>query len=271
MRILIYGGSSYLGKHLSQKLLSSGHRIAHVDRKNRSIEKVEYFDSKTELISAIDSFQPSIIFYLSASYDNNNIQENINVNITTPLTILEKIKNKSNIEFLYTTSYWQLGNKNVNIPIDLYSTAKKSMSEFLCFYNQYNTIRCKEILLYGIYGNRPEKLLDNLLDKANNKQCIELTDGQQKLNLVHIDAVCQAVIDHVLPCKQHKFTIHSSKEYSPREIVSLINLEIELQVKWGAKAYREVELMQPTYSNEYQKIIIKDSLPAYISKSINSS
>lgn len=264
MRILIYGGTGFIGNHLSTHLIKQGHTVGNVSRTHSTIESIANFTADSELTSAISAFKPDKIIYLAASFDNNDIQENITVNITMPLRVLQAIESTGAIEFIFTSSYWQLGNDQIEVPIDIYSAAKKSMSDFLTFYNTYTNVCCKEILLYGVYGDRQGKLLDDLILSAINNQKIQLTEGRQQLNLVHIDDLCNAVTAKILPSKNNKFTVQSSREYTPRELVSLIDIEKKLTVEWGSKPYRKVELMHPRYPSEYKKIIIKDRLPQYI-------
>lgn len=269
MRVLIYGGSSFIGKHLTRHLLKHNYQVAHVDRTITHNKDVKHFQLSNGLTKPINQFNPNYIIYLSASY-GSDVEESIEVNVTMPLTILESLKNNKEIEFIYTSSYWLLGNKEQAQPINIYACAKKSMSDFLTYYHTYQQVNCKELLLYGTYGDRPEKLLDNLISKSLKNKKLALTEGKQKLNLVHIDNLCNAIIDKVLGSSFNKLAIYSDKEYTPKQLVELINSHRPLQADWGALPYRDVELMTPIYSDRYKGIIIHDTIPEYIKTKLKS-
>jgi nucleoside-diphosphate-sugar epimerase len=269
MRILIFGGTGYIGTQLLRFFIDERHIVGNISRKNSQIPGVINFSSKENLTTVIDIFKPDKVIYLSACFDNENVNEIVEVNINIPLKILKILEEYQGIEFIYTGTYWQFGNGCIpGTPIDLYSASKKAMSAFLRFYAEYREISCKEIVLYGTYGDSDGrgKLLDYLINSAISKQTIELTEGYQKLNLVCIKDLCIAIRSILLTTEGSQFTIQSSTEYTPRGIVELIQQYAELDVNFGIKPYRKVELMTPNYPEGYIDIIIPDSLPDYICK-----
>tara|TARA_R110001592_G_scaffold178142_1_gene418804 strand:+ start:522 stop:1343 length:822 start_codon:yes stop_codon:yes gene_type:complete len=272
MRILIFGGTGYIGSRLASFLVSKKYEVGNVSRKVSKISGVKNFSINDDLQFVLNSFMPNKIIYLSACFNNEDINEIVNVNINIPLNILKIIEHMEDVEFIYTGSYWQFGDKSTpHVPIDLYSASKKAVLPFLDYYNNYTKIRCKEIVLYGTYGESDGrgKLLDYLLNSALSNELVELTEGNQKLNLVSIRDICKAIESIILTKDAVKFAIKSSEEYSPRRIVELIRKHTTLDVNFGIKPYRKVELMSPIYPDSYRIITIQDSLPLYIRNRLN--
>lgn len=267
MRILIYGGTGYIGSKLAEYLVEHGHDIGNVSRRKLEIENVDSFSITEDSNSIIDKFKPDKVIYLSACFDNNDIEGIVDINVAKPLEVLQCLESLKNIEFIYIGTYWQFGDSNApNIPIDLYSASKKAMVSFLDYYNQYTELSCKEVVLYGTYGESDErgKLLDYLLDSVTNNKAVNLTEGNQLLNLVHVDDVCKKIISTLSDTTNKKFQILSNKNYTPRGLVNIINTLKEIDVNFGVIPYRKVELMTPVLDMSYQTVYVEDSIRQYI-------
>ena len=263
MRVLIFGGTGYIGTMLSRFLVNQNYVVGNVSRTESKVNGVVNYSIKCDVYSTLDSFKPDKIIYLAACFDN----------IKTPLKILNIIENIDGLEFIYTGSYWQFGDKSKpNIPIDLYSTSKKAMSNFLEYYNEYTNVRCKDIVLYGSYGESDTrgKLLDYLLSSAINNEKVNLTKGEQSLNLVSVTDIC-LVLKDIIDGKyeSNKLQLMSSRNYTPKDLVALISQYAPIDVVFGTVPYRKVELMKPNTLNGYETVMIEDKIQSYISNALN--
>lgn len=270
MKILIYGGTSYIGSNLCHYLQSKKIEIGNVSRGKLASPNITNFSFSDSVEDIITTFKPNKIIYMSTCFDNNNIESIVDVNIAKPLTILktlETIPSGNKIEFIHTGSYWQLGDiSSPNIPIDLYSCSKKTISEFLKYYNTYSLIKCKEVILFGTYGGSDGrgKLLDYLIQSARNETEVKLSPGDQKLNLIDIQDLVEAFYHAINDEIHNKFCIRSTHEYSVKELVGKINKYKSISVNFGARPYRNVELMTPYYPKDYQEIVVEDTVEEYI-------
>lgn len=273
MRVLIFGGTGYIGTMLSRFLVNQNYVVGNVSRTESKVNGVVNYSIKCDICSTLDSFKPDKIIYLAACFDNNDVDEILNVNIKTPLKILNIIENIDGLEFIYTGSYWQFGDKSKpNIPIDLYSTSKKAMSNFLEYYNEYTNVNCKDIVLYGSYGESDTrgKLLDYLLSSTINNEKVNLTKGEQSLNLVSVTDICLVLKDIVDgKYENNKIQLMSSRNYTPKDLVALISQYASIDVVFGTVPYRKVELMEPNMLNGYETVMVEDKIPSYISNVLN--
>ncbi|QDE30498.1 NAD-dependent epimerase/dehydratase family protein [Shewanella polaris] len=267
MNILIYGATGYIGNKLVEYLMAQGYCIGNVSRRISPIAGVNnyLFDDDVEII--LSKFKPHKIIYMSACFDNNNIASIIDINVKKPLEILKVLEINSDIEFIYIGSYWQFGNiDNKNIAIDLYSASKKAIVPFLDFYNTYTKVLCKEIVLYGTYGESDGrgKLLDYLITMSNKCQKVALTEGLQELNLVNVDDICVNIEKIMQITKKNKFQILSDSSYTPRELVEIIRKYQPIEVSFGELDYRSVELMTLWMNSNYTQIYTEDNIESYI-------
>lgn len=274
MRFLIVGATGYIGQALVELLILKGHTVANLGRKTHQCVEVINFDIRTELLNIVENYRPDVVIYLAACFDDSVIEELIEVNVVLPLKILTQIdRSRSKTKFIYIGSYWQLGDKSKpDVPIDLYSASKKSFESYLQYYCEYRNLDCCEIILYGTYGDNDGrgKLLDILIKSSIANECIELSPGNQKLNLVHIEDVVNRI--YGIAFSQHsphfkRFSVYSSREYTPRELVNLINGCKQLRGDFGARRYRETEVMNPVYISSDEDLA--DNLEEYVIRKLS--
>ncbi len=273
MKILVYGGTSYLGSVVSEYLVRNGYTVGNVSRKASKIPSVSNFDFFESSQTIIDKFKPEKIIYFSACFDNSDVESIIDVNIRKPLNILKALETQKEIEFISIGSFWQLGDSsNPGVAVDLYSASKTALSKFLDFYNSYTNLRCKEVIIPGTYGDNDsrKKLINILVDAALHRNCVELTDGRQSLNLVHTDDLCYSIEEVIHETECRKFQIRSSQCYSPRELVSLIRMYRELSVEFGKVANRKNEVKKIFVDDEYKQIVTCDKIPRFIESKLKN-
>ncbi|NGZ18747.1 NAD(P)-dependent oxidoreductase [Vibrio aestuarianus] len=273
MNILIYGATGYIGNKLSEHLLSLGYSVGNVGRRNSRFDCVENYLFDDDINEIISTFKPDKIIYMTACFDNNDVSNIVDINIKKPLEILKSLEVNSFIEFIYIGSYWQFGNKDKpNIPIDLYSATKSAIVSFLDFYNEYSSVSCKEIVLFGTYGESDGrgKLLDYLIEMSNSNKIVSLTEGYQELNLVHVKDVCMSIEKILQLRKGKKFQVLSKVSYTPRDLVRIIQKYQPINVEFGKLEYRSVELMRICNQPSYQPFISEDNLITYIKSKLKS-
>ena len=123
---MLTGGTGYIGSKLVNYFESLDYVVANVGRTPHCNERVINYKFDDDINLAIEEFLPDVFIYLASVFDNDNLDEIINVNITKPLTVLDALVDK-NVRFVYIGSYWELGDLDIkNVPIDLYSASKKS-------------------------------------------------------------------------------------------------------------------------------------------------
>ena len=267
---MISGAGGFLGKNLVKKLVAAGQQVACFYRDNKKngssslISYYQYGDSYKKVVRAITDFSPDVVIHTAAVYDPFLVDDLIGCNITLPLKMLEACKNVGNVHFIYMGSYWQFGEAGTNnIPIDLYSASKLAFESMVDYYAIRKSVFSTELVLYGMYGENDarHKLLDQLIYAAQNNLSLDLTKGEQYLNLLHVDDVSNAVImvSKMLPkdIYHQKYCVSSENEYTIKELVNKIEQysRNKLNVNWGAMPYRENEIFVPLY--------LYDSIPGW--------
>lgn len=277
MRILLTGGTGYIGKSLINLMLKDNVEIYNITRdkivkyhQQGIIELSKY--NFLNLSRKIDELNFDVAVNLAASYyfEDGEGVDVISGNLNLPFLILESFKNK-NKKFINIGTYWEysLSRKNVK-GVNPYGIIKNTMEGLIEYYRAYN-VTCVDIKLYGTYGSNDSrgKIIDILIDATNEQKEIKVSKGEQSLNLVHVDDVTQVIRNAIFTSDYDnlKIGIASDKEYTVNQLIKLISKHKKINIARERNEYRNDEVITPTYLDD-NMIYVKDRVAEYISAGV---
>lgn len=265
--VLITGATGFIGNNIVKSLVSDENFILVIlVRKNSNISKLGPLNDRSYIIFAedlinnsISNFKIDVVIHLATYYINNHnanqVEELISSNITLGISILETFKFNPNSIFINFTSSSIFANSDKYFPQTLYSATKKAFSNILEFYKNKFNFYYIELIIYDTYGkgDSRNKLLSQLIGVLQNNEILQLSPGEQRIRLLHIDDLVDAVrllIDSRENLNKNEvnyFTLGPEETYSVREIVRLIEelTNKKINVHFGARDYRHNEIMIP--------------------------
>lgn len=266
---VITGATGYIGSRLLKKLLSEKWKIYVVadntfgyDNIKDVINDIFIFEYNGDINTLITFFQktnPDVVFHLAAavlsSYKPTQVQTLIQSNVQFGTEVLEAMKHSSTRLFINTGSYWQNYNSELYNPVDLYAATKEAFEKIIKFYVESYQFRTINLRLFDVYGEddyRP-KLLNLLVNSIQDSKVLDLSPGEQMLDIVHISDVCNAYLNsyelllNKPEIKNEVFNVSTGKLISVKDLVELIQqrFNIRLNVNFGGRAYRDREIMIP--------------------------
>ena len=268
-KFLVTGATGFIGSNLCRKLLNNNFEVHILIRKNSKFDYLEDIENKLQkyvwdnsienLSKYLKVNQIDCIFHLAAfvktEHEMNDVENLLNSNILFGTEILEAMKYSNTKLIINTGTYWQHYNSEEYNPVDLYAATKEAFEKIIKYYVEAENIRCVTLKLFDTYGenDRRPKLI-NLLNKfADEGKELDMSLGEQKLDLVHVDVVTDSflkayeILEKSEDIKNEIFGVSSGKQISLREIVENFEKETgkKLKINWGTRPYRKREVMKP--------------------------
>lgn len=266
---VITGATGYIGSHVLKYLLSQDweiHIIAQSEFGYSNIEDVkdyihiyEYGCGLSSMIKYFQEINADVVFHLAAAVITNYKPEQITTliqsNIQFGTEVLEAMKFSSTRLFIGTGSYWQNYNSDSYNPVDLYAATKEAFEKILQYYVDAHDFRAITLRLFDVYGedDKRPKLLNLLKEIAGTERSIDVSPGEQYLDMVHISDVCSAyykayellLADNNL--KNEKFGVFTGKHIKLKDMIMLYSniLNKMININWGGKPYKDREVMRP--------------------------
>jgi nucleoside-diphosphate-sugar epimerase len=248
MKILVSGGTGFLGSKVVNSFLNKGHEITVLYRDNNKIidqnNRNPYYLKYIEINNENNLKDYDAIFYCATNYSyiKGGIIELLDANLILPLELL-KIANKNSIKYFINID--TIIDKNVNE----YSTSKSSLRYWIKkFDGSINIVNIRIDHFFGP-GDKSFKFINNIIiSLLNNKKSIDLTSGDQERSFIYIDDVVNAIsliIENLDNQNSYKeYNISGKESYSIKYIVERIKYLINnntTQLLWGKLPYRENE------------------------------
>jgi nucleoside-diphosphate-sugar epimerase len=293
-KIVITGGSGFVGSNLTRFFLDQNyevHLIARADsdltdlNQYKDLKIFRYDNDIDNLISFFKEINPICTFHLAsnfvAEHNSSHIDGLVSSNIGFGLQLLEAMKDANVKTLINTGTSWQhYMNEDYN-PVCLYAATKQAFESLLEYYIQAEDFKVITLKLFDTYGESDTRVkLINLLNQyAKDKTELKLSPGDQMINLVHIEDVCNAykiamelVVD-IINGTHQKFIIKHRISYSLKQVISVYEelTNKKLNILWGGRPYRKREVMQLIEKGEVlpnweAKISLHEGISRFINK-----
>lgn len=266
-RVIVTGATGFVGSHLVNALLEKGYEVFVISRLESdfsSLKKIDephifrYSGDIIQMVSFFREIRPIGVFHLAskfiAEHKTEEVDTLINSNILFSTQLLEAMKEANVKNLINTGTSWQYYNNDDYNPVCLYAATKQAFEAIIEYYIQADDFKVITLVLFDTYGeNDTRPKLMNLLRKvAIEGTALEMSAGEQQLNLVHISDVCRAFIlaFEILETQQineHKhYAVVSDEIYTLKEIVQIFERQTnkKLNITFGKRPYRKREVMK---------------------------
>lgn len=267
MNVLVTGATGFLGSHVVPELLQRGHHVGALLREESVRDRVPracwvwtMAADRSGLDEALTTFRPDVVVHLAALYicdhDPEDVTPLIRTNIEFGAQLLEGMRVAGCDAMVYAGSAWQHYRDQAYCPVNLYAATKQALSTLADYYRDAVGLRVLELHLYDSYGpndSRP-KLLNRLLQAAEDRTEVAMSPGDQRIHLVHVHDLSRGVVmacDQVSalsPGERRVYRLPSQKAMTLREVVATLDATDQsrpMTVKWGGRPYRVREVFTP--------------------------
>jgi len=277
-RILITGGTGFVGSHLTKTLIRENFSCHFITRdvKALSLAKLSahsgfsysiYDGTYDSIQRAFDKFTPNLVVHLASTTIKDpkptDISGIIGANITFGNYLLEAMIKVGCFKMINTGTYWQYKDKKYDSPVNLYAATKNAFEQIIKFYVSEYLINCINLILFDNYGLNDDRCkLFNTLKAQDPSVVLDMTPGAQIVNYLHIDDVVNAIIHSfkLMPDATNSYVEHylvkNNEETTLKDVVNLY-IKIskkQININWGGLPYPKWQIMQPVNLNKFNNL-----------------
>jgi nucleoside-diphosphate-sugar epimerase len=267
--LLITGAQGFIASNFINRFKNKYNFLQIIKNKKENIcfkKKKNYHIYKKgniiNLITFLKKNKPKLVIHFGslfiAEHKSDQISDLIESNVLFGNHILESMLKSDCKKIINIETSWQnYNNSREYNPSCLYAATKEAFKKILFYYHKAYGFNVINIKLFDTYGSndKRKKIFNYLLKKKK----LNLTRGAQKINLLHVDDVC----DGIEKCSKNllkknisfsDYGLGSKKNFTLKllikKFIKINNLNIKIY--WGKKKYKDREIFNPY--NKYKKI-----------------
>lgn len=246
MRIIVTGGSGFLGTHLCRSLAAEGHQVTNIDLVDNpefpalNIDVRDLDSLKTALKDADAVFHLASLIQAGESVQQPQLY--VDVNITGSLNVLEAMRHNNITTFLFSSSAAIYGEPlrspieedDRTIPINPYGVTKLTMEGMLRSYVESYNFTGVALRYFNLYGpeeqHQPEThAIPRFIDQiAHGKEVTVWGEGQHLRDYIYISDVVAAHIKALeltqqQPHQYHYMNLSTGHPNSVMEVIQTIS------------------------------------------------
>lgn len=263
---LVTGATGFIGSHLVSRLLGDGWRVECVVRPESDCSDLPpevvcsvHDGSTAALTGIVADAAPDVVFHLASLFISEHGPEHVvpllASNVVFGAQLLEAMAVAGVSSLVNTGTSWQHFCDANYEPVNLYAATKQAFEDIARFYVDARGLDILTLELFDTYGpDDPRlKLFRLLADTAASGATLQMSAGEQLLDLVYVDDVIDAFMvaaERLLSegfTGAESFAVSASQRISLRELVSFYSevTGAEVRVNWGGRPYRQREVMVP--------------------------
>ncbi len=203
-KVLVTGGSGFIGSHLVKKLLGEGYEVAITTKYDSVYENIRLYNVWKKIkviecdlrysntINKINDFNPKVIFHLAAYNDVkgsfSNYNDALETNIIGTSNLLENLKKYKQFIYISTSEiYGYQKSKTVFSeemkahPISPYSIGKYSGELYAQMHMQHMKKPIKILRPFNVFGETQstKAVIPELIEKFLKNDVVRITKGYQ--------------------------------------------------------------------------------------------
>lgn len=239
MRILVTGGTGFLGSHLVKRLTKEGHSVTALDRSKEDIDRIADVKDKIEFVKEdVREFDRcsdfDLIYHLAAISTVPECEEKpkeaFSINVLGTLNLLHQGPRK----LVYPSSaaiYAEKGKRIIHSydrlkPSSIYGYTKKWSDELVRYYDQV------VVRIPNVYGPYSKSVVTKFVKRVLDGKGLEIFgDGNQIRTFVYVDDMVDALIKVGLEGRRNMYQLGAPSDFyrSVNDVVEILKKEVDIK------------------------------------------
>jgi CDP-abequose synthase len=239
-RILISGGTGFIGSHLMTELIAKNIQCDVLIHKNRSISiplhKAEETEMKLINYLTIDDLvdqlngKSEVVYttvvhlatYYLRNHESKDVKNMLEANILLGGYMLE-IAKISFAHFIFTSSYLQYETDPLSAN-SLYISTKRAFADLANYYERSSGVPIAEAIIFDTYGSNDNrgKLLNAMLSSRDQENPLQIAKPLAPISLTHVGDVVNGLISLIESHETGKFRLAQDEQITVMELVELV-------------------------------------------------
>jgi nucleoside-diphosphate-sugar epimerase len=284
-RALLTGITGFIGSHLARHLVAAGDEVHAVVRPSSRLDRIPdvvgdvrlHVDdgSTAALHQVVAAAAPDVTFHLAThfivAHAPGDAERLVADNVGFPTRLAEALAAAGSRRFVNAGTSWQHVGGAPYRPKNLYAATKQAFEDVLGFYAVADLLDAVTVNLYDTYGplDHRGKLVSALVAAAVAGGSMDMSSGEQLVDLLHVDDVVRALV-----AAAGTTGVHAVSSGAPRTIRQVVELLGDLSgqpldVRWGVRPDRPDEMLShwdagPPLPGWQPEVVLSDGLAALL-------
>lgn len=251
MKVIVFGGSGFLGSHVADALSDAGHQVILYDilksRYLKADQKMVVADilDEQKVEQAVRGSDAVFNFSGIADVDETNQRplESVKFNILGNAIILEACRKAKVKRFVYASSLYVYSKKG-----GFYRSSKQACELLIENYNEIFGLPYTIIRYGSLYGARADEknFIYHLIKEAfHTGKLVRRGDGEELREYIHVRDAAQSSVDILTPEFENQYVIITgNQQMKIKDLLVMVKEMFNEKVK--------IEYIKPHYSAHYE-------------------
>jgi nucleoside-diphosphate-sugar epimerase len=211
------------------------------------------------MVRLVCEVRPLVVFHLASQFvavhGSGDLESLITSNVLFGTQLLEGMEAAGCTRLVNAGTCWQHFKDAEYEPVNLYAATKQAMQDVIDYWVSARSLDVVTLEIFDTYGpgDTRNKVLPLLVRAALDGAHLDLSPGDQRLELVYVDDAVDAFVTAGARLAaggasgHERYALQAAERLSLRRIAALVERVggRPIDAAWGARPYRDREVMEP--------------------------